>query len=390
MKILIINDRLDMAGGAERYTVDVANGLAELGHEVVVVYGFGESQKLRVKSILVTNLETVSVIRETHQFKLDVVYVQNIGEPRLLEELAKIKPTVKFVHDHRAYCPGNSKMWFAAGKICPVAISWRCGWYAYRERCLTRHPKRLVENIVRRRGMLSALRKLPQVLCNSNYVRDRLLQNGLLADKVEVNPLFPGGEGGLLTRRVYDRPFGSVDVPEILFVGRVFIEKGVEYLLRAAALIKNVPFRVVVVGEGWDLDRCKVLAGDLGLGERVEFAGFLPRAEIDKYYARCRLLVIPSIWPEPFGMVGLEALACGKPVVAFDVGGIADWLKNDKAGFLVKRGNIDELSQRVRQLLTEESLAMKMGEAGRLLVQEKFTLERHLHQLLRIFQEISS
>jgi glycosyltransferase involved in cell wall biosynthesis len=326
------------------------------------------------------------LLKEVSSFNPDVVYVQNVSDPNLLEELAKVRPMVKFVHDHRVYCPGNSKMWFASNRICSVATSWRCGWYAYRERCMTRRPKKLVEDILRRQGWLVTLKKLPKVLCNSNYVRERLLQNGLTAGKVEVNALFPGGVA--TGPRQTGGQAAAESVPEILFVGRVFVEKGVEYLLQAAALIKNMPFRVVVVGEGWAEERCKALAKDLALGERVNFTGFLPRAEIDSHYARCRLLVLPSVWPEPFGMVGLEALAHGKPVVAFAVGGLADWLKDGEVGFLVERGNVEKLAERMAQLLTDDGLAGRMGEAGRRLVQERFTLERHLEQLLSVFKRL--
>lgn len=393
MKILIINDRLDMAGGAERYTADVAEGLATLGHEVEITYGGnqklkvkGQKYKANIKDVFVKDLKIDGILKEVSSFNPDVVYVQNVSDPDLLDKLAKIKPTVKFVHDHRVYCPGNSKMWFALNKICPVATSWRCGWYAYRERCMTRRPKNLVEDILRRQRLLTTLKKLPKVLCNSRYVRERLLQNGLAAEKVEVNLLFPGGAA--TGPRQTGGQAAAGGVPEILFVGRVFLEKGVEYLLRAAALIKDAPFKVVIVGEGWDLERVKKLSSDLAIKDRATFTGYLSREEVDKYYARCRLLVLPSVWPEPFGMVGLEALAHGKPVVAFDVGGIADWLKDGEVGFLVERGNVEKLAERLAQLLTDDGLAGRMGEAGRRLVQEKCTLERHLEQLLSVFGKL--
>lgn len=396
MKILLINERLDFAGGAERYTVDIAAGLAGLGHEIEIIYGFGDKFVIpeaalstslsRVKTVFIDSLEIAAVIVEAQAFNPDVINVQSINEPKLLMELFRLWPTIRFIHDHRSYCPGNSKLWFSSNRVCPIPMSLKCAAYAYKEKCMTRKITKLVGRINRSREMLSALGQLPLVMCNSSYVRDRLVQNGLDKEKVVVNGLFPGGLSSGVS--VTFRPEPQLQ-PEILFVGRIFIEKGVEYLLRAAALISDIPFKINIVGEGWDLKRCRELALELKIGGRVEFTGFLPREEIDKFYQRCRLLVVPSIWPEPFGMVGLEAYRFGKPVVAFAGGGVTDWLSDKQTGYMVERGNTQMLADRISVLLRDSSLAEKMGEAGRSLVLEKFSTERHLRQLTDTYRSLT-
>lgn len=396
MKILLINERLDFAGGAERYTVDIAAGLSALGHEVAIFYGFGEklvipesAQKTpfsRVKTVFVGQLEVSSVLAEAHAFNPDVINVQSINEPKLVLELSRLRPTISFIHDHRSYCPGNSKLWFSTNRVCPVPASIICAAYAYKEKCMTRKVPKLVRRISRCREMLSALGQLPLVMCNSNYVRDRLIQNGLDETKVVVNGLFPGG----LSSEPLEASFAKTgEVAEILFVGRVFLEKGVEYLLRAAALISDIPFKIRIIGEGWDLRRCKELAVELKIARKVEFTGFLPREEIDKYYQQCWFLVVPSIWPEPFGMVGLEAYRFGKPVVAFDSGGVSDWLTDNQTGYLVSRSNVRMLADKMRHLLRDSLLAERLGEAGRVLVKEKFSRERHLSQLTDTYRSLT-
>lgn len=394
MRILMVNETFEFAGGAEQYLVDICIGLAKLGHKVGVVYGKRtQNSKLKVpclpagrqncnlkpKTFFVENLDGGKILEVVETFNPDVINLQNVFDPRLYEALVRVKPTLRFVHDHKTYCPGTAKLWFNSNKICPLPVSGRCAFYAYREHCASRYPLKLALEILKRPPLLAALNKLDCVLCNSRYVKNQLVLNGVARDKVVVNPLFPGG---------CLHPTGEGESPEILFVGRIFVEKGVEYLLRACAQIP-APWALKIVGEGWDLERVKKISCELGIASKVEFLGWQPREKLGEYYAHCRLLVIPSVWPEPFGMIGLEALSFGKPVVAFNVGGIPDWLKDQEAGFLVKRADIDELALKIKLLLKDKALAERLGAAGRKLVLKKFNLERHLDQLLAVYKEVA-
>lgn len=389
MKILMINEKYEYAGGAEQYLVDICSGLSTRGHEVRIVYGQEpKSQKLKIKSqklksFFVENLDCEGVLKVVEDFNPDVVNLLNVFDPRLYS-LVKVKPTVRFVHDHQTYCPGNSKLWFRSNRICPISTSWRCAFYAYKEKCMTRRPLKLVREILKRSPLITALNRLDKVICNSSYVKNQLILSGVAGEKIVVNFLFPSGvgRGSHSNTLEYDS-----QTPVVLFVGRVFLEKGVEYLLRASAKI-GVDHKVRVIGEGWDRERVTRLSGEEGIEDKVEFLGWLPREKVEEHYAACYLLVIPSIWPEPFGLTGLEAMAHAKPVVAFNVGGISDWLKDQEVGFLVERANVDELAGRIEQLLSDEKLAQKMGETGRKLVSEKFSLERHLDQLIGVYQKV--
>jgi glycosyltransferase involved in cell wall biosynthesis len=100
------------------------------------------------------------------------------------------------------------------------------------------------------------------------------------------------------------------------------------------------------------------------------------------------MVVIPSLIPEAFGLVGIEAMTFGKPVVAFDSGGIREWLIDGETGFLVKRGDIRGLGDRISQLLKEESLAREMGKKGKERVEKFYRKDIHLKKLLAIYEEV--
>src|SRR6185436_14136288 len=105
-------------------------------------------------------------------------------------------------------------------------------------------------------------------------------------------------------------------------------------LLESLARLRS-PFECVILGEGNHRSACQKLADKLGLGGRVQFPGYLPPEELKKYYCEGSVAVVSSVWPEPFGAVGLEAMRYGLPVVAFDAGGIKEWLTHGHNGYLV-------------------------------------------------------
>lgn len=383
MKIVFINNRFGSIGGAERYVKDVALELSLRGESVTVIHSENDlfkDNKYGIKGI--TSLDPELLKKEIQDLSPDIVFIHNIENPELLNVLGSLAVVVPFVHDHHYYCPGNSKLWFRSNKVCTVPTSLNCGLRAFTEKCMTRNPIKILPEIVLRRNFLSALKLRPKILCNSHYVAERLIQNGLDGSRVEIIPLFPGGEVRQVTKKE-EIP----ETPEILFVGRVFIEKGVEYLLRAVRHV-NQPFKLIVVGDGWDLQRCKSIASALGISKNVNFLGELKRNEIDKYYARCRMVVVPSIWPEPFGMTGLEGFSFEKPCIAFNVGGIPDWLEDSTTGYLVERGDVCALADRISLLLANKDEAERLGLKARKKVEDVFNIGRHTDRLIEIFRSV--
>lgn len=394
MRILLVNEKWGMSGGQERYILQVGNGLSRRGHNVSLIFGRLEgeavdSSLVKFKTDLIDGLNLRAVSGYVQDWNPDVINLQNVYDDQLINSLNSKYPVTRFVHDHTTYCPGNSKYFFNSGKICSIAASQFCLINAYRERCMTRRPVLAVGRVVERRSWLEALRGLLIVFCNSSYVKSQLILNGLAPEKVVVNGLFPGHN--LLDLGGVSMGLGpkesNYQEKIILFVGRLFKEKGVDLLIKAVSRVSG-PFRVQIVGDGWEKESLISLAKDLKMEYKVNFLGFKSGQELANLYAQCDLFVMPSVWPEPFGMVGLEAGQLRKPVIAFNVGGVSDWLTDGVNGLLLPKPDVSLLAKAIEKLTNSSELCLQLGNSGFDRVSSQFSLERHLKVLEESYLKI--
>jgi len=184
----------------------------------------------------------------------------------------------------------------------------------------------------------------------------------------------------------------------VLFVGRIEALKGIDTLIRATHVLlgesawRGKKLRVLIIGGGVDEDleslssdlaRLRRLAGELGVQDRVEFLGSRRQVELPVYYGAADLVVMPS-YSESFGMVALEAMACGRPVVASRVGGLAYLVQDGVTGFHVPEGDAEELAARLAELLADERLLAGMGAAARQEA-EGYSWERTAKEIEKLF-----
>ena len=206
-------------------------------------------------------------------------------------------------------------------------------------------------------------------------MKENLIQHGLKEKNIEVLPYFT-----YLPELNKDE-----DTNTILFASRIYKEKGLDYLIRAMEYIR-VPFKLLVIGEGREIDNCKELSRKMDLLDKVTFSDWeFNRGE---YYRKATVVAVPSIWPEPFGIVGIRAMSYAKPVVAFNVGGIPEWLQDNQTGFLITPYNIKEMANKIEILLQDKALATRLGQEGRQVAETKFNQDRHVNRLLGIYAEI--
>jgi len=120
----------------------------------------------------------------------------------------------------------------------------------------------------------------------------------------------------------------------------------------------------------------------------VRFWGYLPQTAVQEFYREGALAVMSSVWPEPFGAVGLEAMRHGLPVVAFDAGAIKEWLRDGENGFLIPWMDRDGFAARVDLLLRDPTLARRMGACGRELVAQQYNFTGYVDGLEKMFARV--
>jgi glycosyltransferase involved in cell wall biosynthesis len=117
--------------------------------------------------------------------------------------------------------------------------------------------------------------------------------------------------------------------------------------------------------------------------------GYVPQEEIARHYRECSVVVMSSVWPEPFGAAGLEGMRFGLPVVAFDAGGIKEWLTDGVNGFLVPWMDRNAYAERLGRLLRDKSFARQMGERGRQTVAECFSFQKYIDKMEGLFLRLA-
>ena len=142
-----------------------------------------------------------------------------------------------------------------------------------------------------------------------------------------------------------------------------------------------------VRGDGWALPRTRRLARKLSIDKRVEFHGWATQTELDRAYEASSVVAVPSHWPEPFGLVGIEAMAHGRPVVASATGGIPEWLHDGESGLLVEPGNPRALAEALMTVLSDRGLAQRLGEAGATRVRSRFSEHAYLEAIADVYKQ---
>jgi len=182
---------------------------------------------------------------------------------------------------------------------------------------------------------------------------------------------------------------GKKESPNVLSVSNLVLSKGIDLNTRAIAFLQEQypNLRYEVVGSGPEEKRLRGLARRLGIESRVKFLGRRPHDQVLEHMAACTVFSLPS-WNEGFGIVYLEAMALGKPVIGCQGEGIEDFVDHGKTGLLVRRRDINGLVEALGFLLSHPEEAKAMGERARRLVLENYTWERNAEKTIEVYREV--
>ena len=166
-----------------------------------------------------------------------------------------------------------------------------------------------------------------------------------------------------------------LEEPTILYVGRLAYRKGLHVLVRAIPLVlKEIPdAQLLIVGEGYMDSFLKMLIKSLNLEENVKMLGFISDENLPELYASSHLFVLPSLHCESFGVTLLEAMASGRPIIASNVGGIPEVIEDGVTGLLFRRGDAQDLADKIIKVLNDNKLARTLAFNARKLVKERYS-----------------
>ncbi len=388
MRLLFVHERFGSLGGAESNILLTAQEMGRRGHEVAIAHGGDYAHgdvtwdRAFASRFALDGLPPGPAIEAVlSHFRPDVVYLHKCSDPRILQALSDSRrPVVRMVHDHDLYCMRSYKYNYFSRRICTRPLSLYCVFPC--GACVTRSsdgavPIKWVSYLAKRREV-EANKKFHRLVVATDYMREELLRNGFASDQIEIHAPVPrGGPND-------DFPtLGPRNL--IVFSGQIIRGKGVDILLHALSRVES-RFECLIFGDGNQRTQCEVLRDRLGLEGRVRFERFVSQERIVEAYRDASLAVMSSVWPEPFGASGLEAMRCGLPVVAFDAGGISEWLIDGVNGYLVPWMDCDAFARRVDSLLRDKMLARELGRTGRRYVDERFDFTSYIDGLEDLFQ----
>lgn len=388
-RVLLIHDYAGTRGGAELVIQDLRTALRNRGIDARLMastadpfdqgsapdYPFrGSTGNLRALRETV-NLDAVRVARRTvREFAPQVVHLGMIltqASPAILP-VVQSRPVILNVTEFRLVCPKGTRS-LPDGRLCPHPVGLAC----LREGCFR------IRGLAPRLVQLALLRRwrnaVDLVVSPSQAMAAILERHGFPVDAVVPY--------GVVVPPMRQR---STDPLLLGFAGRLLPEKGVEVLVDAVAQLPPhlARVRLWIAGEGPDRARLEAQARRLCLGDRVEFLGHLPREELQRRFEAVTIQVVPSLWSEPYGLVTVEAMARGTPVVASAVGASPELIDDGRTGYLVPPGDAGALSRRLTEALGNSAGRASVAETARRSAVAGFGIDLMTDRFLALYQSV--
>jgi glycosyltransferase involved in cell wall biosynthesis len=381
MRILVIHNRYQIRGGEDECYEAEVSLLREKGHEVEVYEAnndrVAELGKLRLAADTVWSKEAYQAVEhQLQKQRPDVVHVQNffplISPSVYYAAKSQGVPVVQTLHNYRLLCP--NALFFRDGKVCEDCLGQIIPYPGVMHGCYR-------ENKVATAGvatMLSVHRAMNtwnttvnSYITLTEFARQKFIAGGIPAEKIVVKPNFvrpepePGnGSGGYA-----------------LFVGRLSVEKGLDTLLAAWEHLDNqIPLKIV--GDGPLADQVVAATKRLPL---IEWLGRKPMAQVHELMGEAKFLIFPSKWYETFGRVAIEAFAKGTPVIAANIGAIAELVDSGRTGLHFCPGDATDLADKVKWVLANPEKLAQMRLQARSEFEAKYTADKNYQKLMEIY-----
>lgn len=379
MKILVIHNAYQQRGGEDVVFGNEVALLKSKGHDVrefkVNNYDIDSFlDKLRAAFGVTFSVKSYLEVRRTlNTFRPDVVHVHNffpLISPSVFYACRRaFIPSVFTLHNYRVLCPTA----FLMHNGIRTEASLRNGpWWAvpqrvYRGSFVGTFAVASMISIHKAAGTWSNC--VTRFIALSKFASATFAEAGLPVSRIKVKPNFVDIQVPIEGRR-----------RGLLFVGRLSSEKGLDVLSAATQLLGCTEKMVKVVGDG-------PMASSLNSASGIEFLGPLGAPSVYEQMANSQVLLVPSLWHESFGMVVIEAFACGLPVIASRLGALSELVEDGVTGLLVEPGSAKDLAEKMRWAIEHPEAMLQMGRAARARYEERYTSEINYSQLMGIYEE---
>ncbi len=397
MRIAIAARNSSVVGGIESYLRRLVAMLSGAGVELALLSENSSSADREavapsLPSWCVRELGASRTLIALKAWRPDLIFVHGLEDTNLESQLTELAPTILFAHDYYGACISGAKTFRSPTvRPCDRRFGWQCLLHFYPRRCGGLDPCTMWRDYNRQTARARLLEKYSAIVTASEHIRREYLKLGVAPERVNriaypVERLI----GEKRERR------GACDAWRILFAARMTGLKGGDILLKSLARVGEalaLPLEVTMAGDGparkgWEREATALAARNSKIA--INFPGWLDSAALARAILESDLLVMPSLWPEPFGMIGVEAASAGVPAAAFDTGGISEWLTDGVNGALASSdppsadGLADAIIRCLRNCDTYAELCRGAREAAR-----RFEPEIHLESLLALFGRVA-
>lgn len=381
MRILMVHNYYQQAGGEDRVFLEETELLEANGHEVVRYESHNERVKTMNPVMLAKDTlwsaaaykDLEAIIRRDRPH---VAHFHNtlplVSPAGYYAAKAAGVPVIQTLHNYRLLCP--NALFYRDGGPCEDCLGRAVTWPGVIHGCYRGSPAAsavVTAMLSAHRAARTWVRAVDVYVALTEFARRKFVEGGLPADKIVVKPNFVHPDPGV----------GEGSGGFALFVGRLSPEKGVATLLEAwEHLGERFPLRII--GDG-------PLAGRVLAAERrpgVEYMGHKPVEEVRASMKEAGVLVFPSEWYETFGRVAAESFAAGTPVVAADIGAVAEMVEDGRTGLRFRPGDARHLAEQVERVLSRSDRRAAMRREARAEFEAKYTAERNYGMMMEIYQ----
>ncbi len=378
MNILWINETSSLLGGCEHYIVQTVDQLKQQNIRSTLLYNPLLQSEVKFLNFFDAAYPLVDLNLQLKTIPYDLAFVHQVYNDEILKIISSSnKPVIRYLHDHQLFCLRGSKLAIFSNEPCNCDVpGFECYPLGATINRVAGFPGFKIETLSHIKHKQDQNRCLDGFIVGSNFMKSITQSNGFNANDVHVIPPFvPEAKSNHVQRE------GNL----ILFVGQLVRGKGLDVLLEALKLLPPT-YRLIVAGTGRQEKSYHSLTRKLGLQNQVLFLGRIDQDQISELYQKATCVAMPSRWPEPFGLVGPEAMRFGTPVIASNIGGIPEWLQDNITGILVPYNNPPVLAKALRKIIDNPFVAEEMGKKAKDSYKKHFVPEIHIKRLLEQFK----